>query len=187
MLYKNNRRTNNKPNKPNKSSSNKNTSRRVLLSIPALRVSHSRVYTSKETPPPHHTLPRAPSGIPRSAPYPPTVASPGFRLTTPQVPPRTRAPPPSPSFHGGGSVSRTDGGGRRYCCSLVAVCPVLRSVLRVLSFAALNSGFCVWLLRAASTRLLRTRRCAWCLHCVKSPLAHAPHVMNSLDREHRQH
>ena len=63
-------------------------------------------------------------------------------------------PRPSPfPFLSRRRVSRTTAGRRRYCCILVAVCPVC--VTCVCLFAALNSGFCVRLLRAASTRLLR--------------------------------
>ena len=50
-----------------------------------------------------------PTAPPRSASYPPPVASPGFRRTTPQVPPRTRAPPPFP-FLSRRRVSRTTAG-----------------------------------------------------------------------------
>ena len=77
--------------------------------IPALRVSHSRVYTSKETPPPHHTLPRAPSGTPPLRSLSTPCCVPGL---SPNHPSGTSAHPrPSPfPFLSRRRVSRTTAG-----------------------------------------------------------------------------
>ena len=70
----------------------------------------------------HPGLPGVTQQVARSAPYPHTVASPGLRLTTSQVPLRALLPSPFPFTAAGLS----NGGGRRrvFVCNVVAVCPV---------------------------------------------------------------